>query len=219
MNLPKSFRSGGKLVLLLALAPTFSLAQTNPLAEAKRFTRVANNPPSYQSFVIPLDSQKGVEFDPMGDNSAKLGGATGANLPWPMRIAKDTRRHAVVTGTNTTYDHQFENPLVAFGSSVGGTPLYTGQFYHFGVYGGSRAEGTPLETTNPAQPFYYDAVVRVYSKAQFGVGVTNVAPALSIPIRFPRRGTAEWKNYITAGYQIPVPKHPSLVSYKFLFIG
>ena len=210
MNFPKSFRTGGKTVLLLALTPTFSLAQTTPLAEAKRFTRVASNPPSYQSFVIPLDSQKGVEFDPMGDNSAKLGGATGANLPWPMRIAKDTRRHAVVTETTTTYDHQFENPLVAFGSSVGGTPLYTGQFYHFGVYGGSRAEGTPLETTNPAANYYYDAVIWVYSKAQFGPGTTNVSPLLPIPIRFPRKGTAEWKSYIAAGYQIPVPEHPSL---------
>jgi RHS repeat-associated protein len=209
MNFPTSLRAGA-VALLATLFPSHIQAQANPLAEAKRFTRVPGNAASFQSFVIPLDSQKGVEFDPTGNNSSKFNGATGDLLPWPMRIAKDPRRHVVVTGTTFSYDHQFDNPLVAFGSSVGGTPLYTGQFYHFGVYGGSRAEGTPLETTNSAQNYYYDAVLRVYSKQQFGPGATSVSPALSIPIRFPRRGTPEWKNYITAGYQIPVPEDPSL---------
>ena len=97
MHFHNSLRLGAKAALLLALFPGNVLAQLNPLAEAKRFTRVEDNPPSFQSFVIPLDSQKGVELDPMGDNSAKLGGGTGANLPWPMRIAKDTRRHVVIT--------------------------------------------------------------------------------------------------------------------------
>lgn len=215
MNFRKSF-----CLYLAAIFSAFASinaqAQLNPLAETKRFTRVPGNDPSYQSFVIPLDSQEGIQLDPLGDNSAKFGGATGANLPWFQRIAHDIRNHVVVSGTSFAYSSPFENPVVAFGSIGGGTPMYTNQFYNFGIYGGSRAEGTPLETTNSAQNYYYDACLRVYAKAQFGVGVTNVAPVTVIPIRFPRRGTAEWKAYISNGYQVEIPPDPNLAGTEIL---
>ena len=215
MNLSNLLRAAASTILLTALCPS-AYAQINPLAEAKRFTRVPVNEPSYQSFVIPLDSQKGIELDAMGDNSSKFGGATGANLPWFQRIAKDLRNHVVVSGTSANYTSQFENPLVAFGSLGGGTPLYTGQFYNFGIYGGSRAEGTPLETTDPANPAYYDSYIWVYAKSSFGPTATAVAPVAAIPIRFPRRGTAEWKNYITNGYQVEMPPNPNLAGTEIL---
>ncbi len=177
-----------------------AVAQTNPLAVDKRFSRVPENAPSYQSFVIPLDGQKGIELDPLGDNAAKFDNT----LPWFQRIGKDQRRH-LTQNPSPGFAHLFENPLVAFGSAGGGTPLYTGQQYSFGFYGGSRAEGTPLETTNPASVLYAEVYIYAYAKSAFTAGATGVAPIQALRIRTPRRGTAEWNDFTTKGYQVEIP--------------
>lgn len=47
-------------------------AQTNSLAENKRFIRGAGTNPTLQNFVIPLDGQKGMELLPLGNNAGTL---------------------------------------------------------------------------------------------------------------------------------------------------
>jgi RHS repeat-associated protein len=206
------------IVLFLALLslPAFSQA-TNPLAESKRFIRGFIGDPSYQSFVIPLDSQKGVELDPIGSNPAKFGGATGGDLPWFLRIQKEVRRHTMPDPPTLDYGLEFENPQVAFGSSGGGTPLYTGQVYNFGIYGGGWAEGTGMETP-------YDLIVWAYPKGSFANGAQNVFPVVpGTPIKFPRRGSGtnwspEWADFVAKGhrYETQIPSYGLELTVKLL---
>lgn len=189
----------GTLACAFILASN-AIAQTNPLAENKRFIRVPANDPQYQSFVIPLDGQKGIALDPLGDNAAKFSGS----LPWFQSIAKEQRRH-LTQNPSPGFNELFENPIVAFGSLGGGTPLYTGQAYSFGIYGGNRAEGTNLETSDQNSLYYGEVYISVYSKASFTQGATNVPPLQTLRIRAPRKGSAAWNDFITKGYQIEIP--------------
>jgi RHS repeat-associated protein len=168
-------------------------AQTTTWAKSERFIRAQQNGVSQQSFVIPLDSQKGVKLADTGDNSDKFN----AGLPWFQRIAKQSRSHFVETGTSVAWNLTFENPIVAFGSESGGTPLYVNKTYDFGLYTGSRVEGTSLESN------IADVVIWVYPKSSLNAGQTNVSPS-GTPISFqiPRRDTAAWDVFRFNGYKL-----------------
>jgi RHS repeat-associated protein len=187
----------------LALAAP-SLGQTNSLAQTKRFIRgVADNPPTLQSFVIPLDFQKGVELDPMGDNLAKFPGGA----PWFVQIATEQRYHfglANFSGT-PSIDYAltpFENPIAAFGSRAGGTPLFTNQTYRFGIHGG------PLIQTGPQNPNAYAIWVKAYDK-------TTLGHLGTLFIILPRRDApdpaekARWDSYVNNGWVWPTPEYPA----------
>lgn len=190
------------IALFLGLLPIQVFAQVaNPLAESRRFIRGEG---VCQAFVVPMDLQKGVELAPLGDNAAKFGNPSAGDLPWFQRILKSQRNFIAFTPPNTiTHSLAYDNPLVAFGSSAGGTPLYTGQFYSFGIYGGGQAEGTPDETP-------YDFTLVAYLKSSFAAGAQNVAPAFNANFRLPRRGTgttpsAEWNAYRANGLRMEIP--------------
>src|SRR6266478_3801458 len=139
------------VVFLAGVGAVFG--QTNPLAVSGRMIRGTGSNPNFQSFVIPLDFQKGVPLDPMGDNAAKFSGL----VPWFSRIVKDTRYHF---GQDVgDWGISFENTIAAFGSSAGGTPLYSDQSYSFGFYVGSR-----IEDANYPQ-FRYALRISVYRKS------------------------------------------------------
>jgi len=170
---------------------TISLAQgqENELAESRRFIRGNENNPVIQSFVIPLDSQKGVSLDPIGNNATKFSGV----LPWFSRIQAFQRKHiSAVTHERATYDLLYENPIVAFGTSAGGTPLYVGQDYSFGIYVGTR-----LESENQPAEF----VISAYLEHSFGGNRTHITPDQRISVPIPRKGTSEWKAFVENGYK------------------
>ncbi len=174
---------------LFIAAISVAQGQENELAKSERFIRGKESPISYQSFVIPLDSQKGVALDPMGNNAGKFHG----KKPWFSNIERLPRKHLLVSGNNASHGILFENPIVAFGSTAGGSPLYVGQDYSFGIYGGSRHEFT----TNSTPP-----VTDIYITVH---GAQNDAPIVSqMFIKIPRRGTEEWNRFVTGGYQTTI---------------
>lgn len=200
-------------VSLLLCVVGSALAQTNELAEAKRFIRGTSDQLRYQTFIIPLDSQKGVQLDSIGSNQGKFG-----DTPWFARI---DRKPMLLPGYSESvqampvwhvtsdssgdlfYDtsEEIQNPLVAFGGGAGGTPLYTGQKYRFGIYGGKRAEGVAVGAVDPNSFNQVEFYVFVYRKSAFFGGVMDVPYYRLFNYQLPRKGTAEWDDFRTNGYQ------------------
>lgn len=183
-----------KALLFLFLAGLAGVqAQTNSLAENKRFIRGGGTDPTLQTFVIPLDGQKGMELLPTGNSAGTLNpnNVSPWTPPWFIRIAKAARKF-VATGTPI----DFENPIVAFGSRGGGTPLYTGQEYSFGTFFGGR-----LDDESTA----YELVIYAYPRTYLDQNYTNVSPVDVQVIRVPRRGTPEWDTFAANGYRVTIP--------------
>jgi RHS repeat-associated protein len=161
-------------------------AQTNTFAETKRFERGTDWITANNSFVIPLDFQKGVALSNTGDNADKFSGP----LPWFSRITKDWRYHYSAGS--------FNNPIAVFGTAGGGSRLYANQRYHFAVSAGAR----PEDAAHPE----YKAVIRIsaYRKTDFDGGQTNVAPFSQQYISIPRKGVAEdaaeWEQFGREGF-------------------
>src|ERR1700731_4069054 len=161
-------------------------AQSNVLAESKRFQRGNDWITANNSFVIPLDFQKGVALDNTGSNAAKFIGA----LPWFSRITKESRYH--YNGI------LFDNPIVAFGSAGGGSRLYTNQKYHFAFTAGARSEDAAHPENN--------IVLRIsaYRKTDLDSGQNNVAPFSQQYISIPRKAVAadaaDWAQYAREGF-------------------
>src|SRR6266571_1915854 len=173
-----------------ALSP--SLYATN----LSRFSRGGGYGGSF-SVVSPLNFQNGVHLDATSDNTNKLNGAK----PWFSQVQKDSRYHVSVTDpTNSVYSYPlpFDNPIVAFGAMEGGTPLYLGQSYHFGIYPGIRIEGT--NNSEFATPFR----ILVYARTNFSGGATNIAPIATNDIFVPRKTISTeqtaWSQFASNGF-------------------
>jgi hypothetical protein len=118
------------LLLLMTAAPAFAQLSTN--ARTGRFSRGRGENPTYHSFLIPLDSQKGIALDDIGGNATNI-------FPQPYWAGWDFYHYNATnpaSSSNLEARVHFENPIAAFGERVGGTPLYLGQRYHWGVYAG-----------------------------------------------------------------------------------
>jgi len=188
-------------LVLLGIGSAY--AQLNPNSETKRFIRgVDDNSTVLKSFVIPLDFQKGVELDDMGDNAAKFPDDT----PWFIQVPREQRYHfgLVDSGNGLVPDYEatpFENPIVAFGSGAGGTHLYTDRTYRFGVNAG------PMIQIGNENPHAYKIWITAYRKSDLAQMPTDY-------IVLPRRNAtataekAKWDSYVNNGYVWPTPEYP-----------
>jgi RHS repeat-associated protein len=190
--------------------PAFASTPLNTLAtNVARYVRGSGSDPTYESFVIPLDSELGVKLNDTGNNTNLFGGAS----PWFTQIQNATYSHLGQTSsvTNTTgtqvntygWVTNFNNPIVAFGSSGGGSSLLVGQPYHFGAYA-----GTQFESTNSAGAVFAAPLrVLVYLKSSFAAGQTNtIAPIATNYITIPRRtimgDQTAWSQFLTNGLSV-----------------
>jgi RHS repeat-associated protein len=146
--------------------------------------------PTHQTFVIALDHQRGVGLLPMGDNAAQFPGG----LPWFMRVAKSTAYHIDVHGPNFSYPFPFENPVAAFGSLGGGSPLYVGESYSFALSSG----GQNLYSGTQGQ--WVDFKISFYTQSSLASGQTSVSPLATYTIVLPRKGTADWNQFAQDGF-------------------
>lgn len=176
--------------------PVFSFS-AQPKAQVTRYMRGDRENIPYTSFVLPLDMEEGVQLDAEGSDQFCYG--TGA--PWFMRVKKTVRQQAwkrIGATTNLTR-FNVENPVVAFGSDAGGSPLYTGKPYTFGAYGGAFDEKT--SQTNMIR-------ILVYDRAALSSGATNVQPTNTITFALPRRFIAAdsnaWSNFITNNSRVVI---------------
>jgi len=143
-----------------AVSGTVSVSDPVSPATPTRYSRGLGSDTNYLSYVIGLDFEKGVQLDPMGNNFSKFPGADNdvTKLPWFMRIQKHTAYQITNISGTVGYTLPFENPLVAFGAEGGGSALYTGQSYTFGVGSGGQL---------PSMTWLGDFRVEVYDKKIF----------------------------------------------------
>ncbi len=177
-----------------------------------RYTRGGNTPttdPSFNTFVIALNQTQGTALASTGNS-----GYTAGSLPWFLSTSNPVGYHISVADTVTgsgpnqvitqtaTYpgsgsiDEEFQNPVVAFGASAGGTntPLYTNQSYSFGFSSGGQTA-----TNEP------DLIIKVYASSSFIQGTTNVAPEATCPFTLPRQGTVQWQTFAQQGFIMTLP--------------
>ena len=186
----------------LALATTWLWAaftgleasgQTN-VARTGRFFRGTGTNTSYQSFVLPLDFEKGVALDNLNGNATNL---------FPGMDFGPTRYHYDATkpssATNAAFGIPFANPIAAFGGRVGGSPLYFGQDYHFGIYAGVTA------------PFWAGGgiYIRVYRQSdfQFVDSIELDVPDLTL--------TNQWTGFLTNGYEYFITAYGLTTTVRF----
>ena len=110
---------------------TILISPQSTFDASKRYVRGTSTAPDFQSFVIPLNFQTGVPLAATGGNATNL---------FPGNQWTNTLYHFDATNsaleTNITGRIAFQNPIVAFGSPVGGSPLYLNQGYSFGIHAG-----------------------------------------------------------------------------------
>jgi len=153
---------------------------TNSVTNAVgRYWRGSGNDPTYWSLVVPLDSEIGTPYDNLFGNAATLYGI-GA---WGSTYYHYNATNSLSQNTNANRI-AFNNPIVAFGERVGGTPLYVNQPYSFGVYAGD-----PVPLSAPIQ-------IMVFNRSDFSIaGYINLIPPNS-------SNPNSWNNYSTNGFQI-----------------
>lgn len=187
----------------------------SPYPIATRFTRGDRNDLNYlpmwpyNTFVLPLDMEQGVRLNNAGNDQY----CYGASTPWFLQIQKIERQHVWQLTTSTNVDRfNVDNPIVAFGGSAGGSPLYVNQPYRFGIFGGAYVENSGQ--TNMIR-------ILVYARSALASGATNVAPTNIIYITLPRPNVAAdataWSNYVTNGDQVLVTSNglTTSVSYNY----
>lgn len=161
-----------------------TVVPTVTTATSMRYVRGTGSDPSYQSYVVAVDFEKGLALD-----QAQFSGS----LPWFMRVQPTVAYQISVSGNSAIYSVPVANPLVAFGAEAGGTPLYTGQSYSFGVGSGGLYVGDASAN---------DLLLSVYRKTDFTAAQTPVAATTygGAPITLPRPGTAAWQTFAQNGY-------------------
>jgi RHS repeat-associated protein len=183
---------------------TFTVALPASPFEQYRYTRGTTgtgSDPTFDTFVIALDQTLGAPLAYTGNS-----GFSSNALPWFLRIANATAYHLLVTaGTSggqpaplATYPttQAFNNPVVAFGTAGGQTPLYTGQSYAFAF--GSGAQDYIMTTLQ-------DLRIQVFSKSSLSSGQTGVAPVATFKFTLPRYGTTDWATFAQQGFKRTLP--------------
>ncbi len=113
---------------------TILLSPQSTFDSSKDYVRGSSTAPDFHSFVVPLNFQTGVPLDAMGGNATNLfPGNQWTNTLYHF----DATNSALQTGIAGRI--LFQNPIVAFGSPVGGSPLYLNQSYGFGFFGGDMS--------------------------------------------------------------------------------
>jgi RHS repeat-associated protein len=145
------------------------------------YWRGSGSDPTYWSQVVPLEYETGTVYSNVNGNCSTLySGLTSWSSP--------TLYHYNAAGaspqSNPANRIAFNNPIVAFGERVGGTPLYFSQPYSFGIYGG--------DTILSNQP----VIVQAYYRTNFQLAgtVSIYPPSVS--------STNAWKTYMTNGFQV-----------------
>jgi RHS repeat-associated protein len=145
-----------------------------------RYWRGTGSDPTYWSQVIPQDGETGTVYSNLYGNAYSLYGIAA----WNAATYYHYNATNSLTQTNNANRLPFNNPIVAFGERVGGTPLYVNQNYSFGIYAGD-----PMPLLTPV-------VITVYNRTNFSVaGFINFSPPNIL-------SSNSWNGYVTNGYQV-----------------
>jgi len=155
-----------------------TLSDHSTIDTSARYKRGTSTASDFNSLVVPLNFQTGVALDASGGN---------ANSLYPGNSWTSTLYHFDATNaalqTNLTGRIAFQNPLAAFGSRVGGSPLYENQSYSFGIYAG-----------DPSAIYSSALRIQVYYRSN-----SALAGTISIPVPDPSI-TNQLANLVTNGF-------------------
>ena len=145
-----------------------------------RYWRGSGNDPTFWSQVIPLEGETGTAYNNLNGNAYSLYGISA----WSAATYYHYNATNLLSQTNSTYRIPFNNPIVAFGEHVGGTPLYINQDYSFGVYAGD-----PMPVSAPF-------VITVYNRADFSIAgfISFNPPNIS--------NAGSWNNYTSNNFEV-----------------
>jgi RHS repeat-associated protein len=157
-------------------------SSTNSVASpVGRYWRGSGSDPTYWSTVVPLDFETGTVYSNLNGNcSALYPGLTS----WTNQTFYHYNAANSSPQTNVANRIAFNNPIVAFGERVGGTPLYFSQPYSFGIYAGDLV------------PSNQPVVILAYYRSNFQLAgsVSIYPPNLS--------NTNLWNSFTTNGFQL-----------------
>ena len=155
-----------------------SLSTNSVTTPEYRYWRGSGTDPTYWSLVVPLDYETGTVYSNMYGNCSNLY----SGLPsWSSTTYYHYNASNSASQTLPANRIQFNNPIVAFGERVGGTPLYYNQSYQFGIYGGdSTLSNNPI-------------VIQAYYRTNY-----QLAGTVNIVVPYTTNG---WNNYTTNGFQ------------------
>jgi hypothetical protein len=178
-----------KLLIWAAVTVTVQLfirqaiAQQQDTIQSGRFFHGTGTNAGYQSYVIPLDFQKGLVC-------GYTGGLAASYLPYltttPLIYHYNATNPASLTDLSKRIP--LNNPVAAFGSRVGGSPMYIGQQYRFGVYAGE------------VSPVSFALLIRTFTRTPTSI-VYNGAALIDLPYT---GYTASWLQFQTNGYTLTV---------------
>jgi YD repeat-containing protein len=143
---------------------TVTISETNTFDGAKRFTRGTASDPSYHSFVLPLDYQRGTALDLADGNAATLYPGN----PWNTYFYHLNSSNSAPLNP-VTNRIAFKNPIAAFGAPSSGSPLYVDQTYRFGFYAGHPI----LDPANALQ-------IHAYNRSNWSLAGTTKIPIPNI---------------------------------------
>ena len=162
---------------VITLVPLSDLTNSVP-SPVGRYWRGSGSDPTYWSQVIPLDYETGVIYSNMFGNCSNLYNG----LPcWAPVTVYHYNATNTLSQTNIANRIPFNNPIVAFGERVGGSPLYINQEYNFGVYAG-------IPTTPTIE-------IQVYNQSGGYAGYTLITAAGLYNANY-------WNTYVTNGFQV-----------------
>lgn len=157
---------------------TVALSDHSTIDASTRYHRGTSTATDFHSLVVPLNFQTGIPLDASGGNATNLFPGN----PWTTALYHFDATNAALQ-TNLTGRIPFQNPIVAFGNRVGGSPLYVNQSYSFGVYAGN------LSTT------YSNALrIQVYYRSN-----SALAGTINMPVPDPGNSN-QLANLVTNGF-------------------
>lgn len=164
----------------VTIVPSSSTTNSVDMATGM-YWRGSGTDPTYWSQVFALEFQTGTIYSNLNGNCSAL-------YPGLSSWSSQTLYHYHAAGatqqSNPANRISFNNPIVAFGERVGGTPLYCSQPYSFGVYAGDL-----LLSNQPV-------VVQAFNRNNFSLAgtVSLYPPTVS--------STNAWNTYMTNGFQV-----------------
>jgi len=170
---------GANSQAVVTLLPNSDTTNSVP-SPVGRYWRGSGSDPTFWSQIVPLDSETGTVYSNLYGNASSLYGIAAWSTPTYYHYNATNS----LTQTNSANRIPFNNPIVAFGERVGGTPLYLNQPYNFGVYAG---DPMPVQA-----PF----VITVFNRTTFSIAgfISLNPPNIS--------SSSSWNNYTSNGFQV-----------------
>jgi RHS repeat-associated protein len=180
LNNSSTYFQGASSNATVTLLPNSST--TNSVSSPTHmYWRGSGSDPTYWSQVIPLEFESGVVYSNLNGNCSTL--YTGLSS-WTSQALYHYNVTNPLPQSTIANRIAFNNPIVAFGERVGGTPLYNSQPYSFGIYAGDCILSN--------QPI----VVQAYYR-------TNYQLAGAVTVYPPKQSNTNlWQLYSTNGFQL-----------------